>query len=140
MKRSNLLIAFYLVLLFVAGMVVGVFGYRLYVGTPVSAKMGTTARPPKLTPEEWRRQYTAELRNRLNLSSDQVQKLGTILDETHNLFHQAHERSDLEIKTIREQQVSKIRAILTDAQRPEYEKIRAEHERAKQAQQAQQKK
>ena len=53
MRRSNLLIAFYLVLIFASGIVVGAFATHLYTAKTVSANP-----PPRLTPEEYRREYT----------------------------------------------------------------------------------
>lgn len=127
MKRSSLLIAFYLFLIFAAGIVVGGFSFRLYSGSPVAAKSGT---PRRLTPDEWRRQYLSEMQTRLKLSPDQLQQLNSIMDETRTRVHDAHQRADHEMKTIRQQQTDKVRTMLTDAQRAEYEKIRQEHERA----------
>ena len=76
MKRSNFLIATYLVLIFTCGVVVGAFASRLYSPTPVMSKQ---SRP---TPEEWRRQYVSEMQNRLHLTPDQLIKLNEILDDT----------------------------------------------------------
>ena len=122
MKRSNLAIALYLFLIFTSGAIVGAFGFRLYSGTPVAAKT------QKVSPEEWRRQYLNEMQSRLNLTSDQFQHLNSILDQSHARFTAAHEKNDAVIRQIREEQTAKIRAMLTDAQRPEYEKVRAERD------------
>ena len=122
MKRSNLAIALYLFLIFTSCAIVGAFGFRLYSGTPVAAKT------QKVSPEEWRRQYLNEMQSRLKLTSDQFQHLNSILDESHGRFTAAHERNDAAIRQIREEQTSKIRAMLTDTQRPEYEKVRAERD------------
>jgi hypothetical protein len=133
MKRSNLTILLYLFLVFASGLVVGAFGFRLYSGTPVSAKTLT-----KVTPEEWRRQYLSEMQSRLKLTPEQMNQLDATLDVTRARVRQAHDTVDATIKQVREDQVVKIRAMLTDAQRPEYEKLRAEREqRAKAAAAAQ---
>ena len=124
MRRSNLLIVFYLILIFASGVAVGAFATRLYTAKAVSAK----APPPRLTPEEYRRGYTAEMQNRLNLTSDQMLKLNVILDETGAKVHAEHERHSQEIKAIHQDQVGKTRAILTSVQIPEYEKLRAQRE------------
>src|ERR1051325_4565034 len=124
MRRSNLLIAFYLILIFASGIVMGAFATHLYEAKTVSA---AKAPQPRLTPEEWRRQYTSEMQNRLNLTSDQMTKLNVILDETGSKVHAEHERHNQEMKSIHEQQVDKIHAILTDVQVPNYEKLREEH-------------
>ena len=123
MRRSNLLIAFYLVLIFASGVVVGAFATHLYTANSVSAKA-----PPRPTPEEWRRQYTSEMQTRLSLTADQMTKLNVILDETGSKVHAEHQHHDQEMKAIHDEQVGKTRAILTDAQRPEYERLRKERE------------
>jgi uncharacterized membrane protein len=129
MRRSTLTIAAYLLVVFVSGISVGAFGYRLVSGTPVSAKA-----TPKLSPEEWRREYLNEMQNRVKLTPDQLGQLNTILDETRSRFHTARENHDQLVKTIRAEQTNKIRQMLTDAQKPEYERLRAERDqRAKAA-------
>ncbi|MDQ2949489.1 MAG: hypothetical protein M3Y27_26720 [Acidobacteriota bacterium] len=127
MNRSTLTIAFYLLLVFASGVAVGGFGYHLYTGTPVNAaRLGDNK--PRLSPEEWRREYLSEMQTRVHLTPAQLQELNGILDSTRSLFHDAREKNNLELKTLRENQANRIRAILTDEQRPEYEKLRAERE------------
>ena len=130
MRRSNLLIAFYLVLIFASGIVVGAFVTHLYTANTVSAK----APPARLTPEEWRRQYTDEMKTRLNLTPDQMTKLNVVLDLAGSKVHAEHERHNQEMKAIHEEQVNQTRLLLADTQRAEYEKLRQEREeRAKKA-------
>ena len=123
MRRTSLTTGLYLVLLFLSGVAVGAFGLRLYTVNSVSAR----------NPEEFRRQYVAKLRDRLKLTDDQVSRLGPILDETRQQHRQLMEKHRPEYKAIQEEQVRKIRAILTDAQQPEYTKLL--EERAKRRQQ-----
>ena len=122
MRRSNFLIAFYLLLIFASGVVVGAFATRLYAAKTVIAKA------PRMTPEEFRRAYTTEMQSRLNLTSDQMTKLNVILDQTGSKAHDERERHNQAIKVIHEEQVGKIRAILAEPQLPEYEKLRNERE------------
>jgi hypothetical protein len=131
MRRSNLLIAFYLVLIFGSGIVVGAFASRLYWPATVQSKQG----PPRPSPEEWRRRYVKELQSRLNLSTDQLDQLNQILDDTGAKVHAERERHGQGMKSIREEQVTKISSMLDDKQRVEYEKLRKEHELARAAQQ-----
>ncbi len=136
MKRSNLLIALYLVLLFLAGGAAGIFAYRLYAPPAVNgAREG--AKPP--SHEDWRKQYLNEMQTRLKLNQTQVQQLNSALDETRARFDEAHRRSDAEIKSIREDHQNRVRAFLSDVQRPEYDKIVIEHQRARELQQQQKK-
>jgi hypothetical protein len=130
MKRSNLVIAIYLSLIFACGIVVGAFATRLYSPTPV-----LSSRPARPTPEEWRRQYVNELQNRLKLVPGQLTQLNEILDEIGKKVHSEHERHGQEMKAIHEEQVRRNRQMLTPDQLPEYEKLRQEHERARAAQQ-----
>lgn len=130
MTKSNLTIALYLLLVFGSGVAVGGFGYRVYSGTPVVIANGGT----KMSPEEWRRQYMSEMQTRVKLTPAQSQEVNSILDETRSLFHAAREKHNRELDSLRLAQANKIRAILTDEQRPEYERLRAEREqRAKAA-------
>jgi len=123
MERPALKIVLYLLLVFLCGLAVGVFGHRIVGAAPVAAKAAV-----KPTPEEFRRQYLNEMRSRLKLTPDQFQKLNEVLDETRSRFHAARASHDQVMKTIREEQTNKIRAMLTEAQRPEYEKLHAERE------------
>lgn len=129
MRRSTLAIASYLFLIFVSGIVVGAFGYRLYSGTPVSAK-GTL---PKMNGEQRRQQYLGEMQDRLKLTPEQNRELNQIVDQSRLLFEDAHHRHDQEIKAIREKHTASVRAILTPQQLPEYEKLHAEREQRKAA-------
>src|SRR5260370_5912823 len=98
MKRSNILIAIYLVLIFSCGIVVGAFASRLYWATPVMSKQ----LPQRPNPEEYRHQYVNEMQNRLKLTPDQLIKLNQILDETGKSFHAERERHTQVMKTIHE--------------------------------------
>ena len=125
MRRSRLNVALYVGLIFASGVLVGVFGHRLYMVKTVIAK-GTIA---GARPEEWRKQYMTEMQRRLNLRHDQVSQLNAVLDETRTRFHEVHEKSRPEMESIKSQQQAKIRAILDEGQRTEYEKMRQERER-----------
>lgn len=123
MKRWTVPVTLYLFLVFVSGAVVGALGYRVY--SPPATKSST---PPRLSPEEWRRQNMEEMQRRLNLDADQLQKINAIYDETRNRFHDARETHNQAVKQIREDHVGKVRAVLTPEQRPKYEQLRAERE------------
>jgi DNA anti-recombination protein RmuC len=121
MSLSRLSITLYAALIFCSGALVGVFGHRLYTVNAVDAK--TTRNP-----DEWRKRYVTEMQTRLKLSSDQVQKLNRILDETRERFHAARERMRPEMDAIRRQQIAEIQGILDPAQRAEYDKMREERD------------
>ncbi len=121
MTRKSLPIAFYLLLVFVSGSVVGALGYRTY--NPPTAR-GSVSLPPT----EWRRQYIEESRTRLGLTDDQVTKLTAILDQTEARFREARENENKAIGQIRDEHVERVRTILTPEQLPKYEKLHQERE------------
>jgi hypothetical protein len=120
MKRWTLPVALYLFVVFVSGSVLGALGYRLYSPSSKSSA--------KLSPEEWRRQNIEEMRQKLNLTPDQLEKVNGIYDETHSRFEAAHNTHNQVVKQIREEHVAKVRALLTPEQLPKYEQLRAERE------------
>jgi hypothetical protein len=127
MTRKNLPIAFYLLLVFLSGSVVGALGYRTY--NPPTAR--GSAAP---SPSEWRRNYIDESRSRLGLSEDQVAQLTAILDQTEARFRVARERGNQEIGQIREEHFERVRTILTPEQAPKYEQLHKEREAKSKAQ------
>jgi len=126
MTRSRLNTAFYVLLVFLSGAVLGIFGDRLYTARSVNAG---AARPPK--PADFRKKYVDELTSRLHLSSDQVTQLGGILDDTRRKYDEEHGRSKQQLAQIHGEQVQKIREILTASQTADYDKFRAEREKAR---------
>ena len=134
MTRKNLPIAFYLLLVFVSGSVVGALGYRTY--NPPTARSGKCAAP---SPSEWRQQYIDESKSRLSLTDDQVQKLTAILDQTEARFREVARARKPKDPADRGRALSqRVRTILTPEQLPKYEKLHEERE-AKAKQQDQQK-
>lgn len=116
MKRWNLPIALYLFVVFVSGAVVGALGYRTY--KPPAASSNT-----RVSPEEFRRQYLQEIKTRVDLTEDQLQKVNAILDETRTRFHDAREKHNQIIKQIGEEQRAKVRALLSSEQIPKVEQF-----------------
>jgi hypothetical protein len=127
MRLSKLAITFYVILVFGSGVAVGTFGFRLY---SVSAANTNTTH----NPAEWRKRYVSEMEGRLRLDKDQLRKLNGILDETRVRFSEVRDRMKPEFDRIKGEQVDKIRTILTDSQRQEYEKMRLEREQREKAQ------
>ncbi len=121
MKLSRIAVSLYALLIFVSGLAVGAFGFRLYT---VKSGNANTAHDPA----EWRKRYTAEMQSRLHLAPEQSRKLNEILDETRGRFSEARERLRPEMERIRREQVEKIRSMLSESQRPEYDKMRRERE------------
>src|ERR1700746_3314270 len=116
MKRWNPPIALYLLLVFISGAVGGALGYRTY--KPPSASSNARG-----SPEEFRRQYLQEIKTRVNLSDDQLEKVNTILDETRTRFHDARDKHNDIVKQIGEEQRAKMKAILSPDQIPKAEQF-----------------
>ena len=135
MKRATLSTALYVSLVFLSGAVVGGFAHRLYMVNTVFSGPVT----PK--PEEVRHKIVEEMRTRLSLTDQQVTQLSAIMDTTKARFHEVRSKWDKEakirakpeLKAIQEDQVVKIKEILTEAQRPEYDKYRADREKQRKA-------
>jgi hypothetical protein len=125
MRRLNLPLVFYMLLVFVSGAVVGVLSDRFHAAQSVKAKN-------PFSPEEMRRQYVEDLRSRLRLSDDQLKQLTTILGESRDRFRELRKKYGPEAKAIQDAQVEKIRAMLDEQQRAEYEKMRQERDRHRQ--------
>lgn len=127
MRRTTLTTALYLALLFFAGVAVGAFGLRLYTMNSVSASAN---------PEEFRRRYVAELQSRLKLTDQQADQLQPILDETRQRHRELREKHKAEFDAIHNEQVRKIRLLLTDTQQAEYTRLLEEREKQRQLQQS----
>jgi regulator of protease activity HflC (stomatin/prohibitin superfamily) len=69
------------------------------------------------------------MRSKLNLTSSQVDQLNTILDETKAKYKAARESVHPTMVKIKEDQVSRVKAILAPGQIPIYEQMVAERER-----------
>ncbi len=121
MRRPGTSAVIYLCLVFLSGILVGAFGWRMY-------SVRAESRKNPCSPEAMRRQYIEDIRTRLNLSGDQFVKVQSILDETHERFRALREKYRPEVRTIQEEQVARIRAVLDPGQRAEYEKMRQERE------------
>jgi hypothetical protein len=129
-KRPNVATAVYLLLVFLSGVLVGVFAYRLY---NVRTVQSSARRLPPRNPEEYRQRVVAELTARLKLTQDQVGKLHQIMDETRQRYREVREKQRPELKEIEDAQHQGIRAMLNETQLAEYERMRAERERRREA-------
>ena len=123
MKQTK--ISLYVALVFLSGVVLGVFGQRFYAATTVNANVAK--------PASFRARYMEESQRRLNLTEPQLTKLMQIFDETRDRMDEVNRRMEPVMTGIRNEQIDKIRAMLTPEQLVEYEKLRKERdERAKQ--------
>jgi hypothetical protein len=120
-KLSRWTIALYVGLVFASGAVVGAFGHRFVDVSAVSANA-------RRNPEEFRKRFNAEMKSRLNLTSDQMTKLSAVLDSTRAEFRRTRDSIEPALADIREEQHRRILEILEPSQRDEYEKMRRERE------------
>lgn len=116
MKKTNLTVLFYLVLVFVSGILVGAFGQRLYSARSVNAN-------PNPRPDEWRQHYLEEMRRRLHVDDNQVAQVNSILDKTRERFDAVRKRMQPEMDAIHQDQIDQITALLNATQRAEYAKM-----------------
>lgn len=127
MNRSAGALALYLALVFVSGLLVGAFGYRLYETTREAPPSAENKRP---TPEEYRSRFIALMDERLALSEAQMTELNAILDRTKQRFDALDQEYQEALRprkrAILDQQASEIMAILAPEQQAEYQKIREE--------------
>ena len=130
MKLNRALIAVYVIAIFASGAVMGFYGHRFYDVSSVSANA------PR-NPDEFRRQFMAEMKSRLKLSETQAKQLSGILDETRAKFRATRDSIEPqlqatrdaiepELRRIRENQQERVHAILNPDQQAEYDKILAE--------------
>jgi len=122
MRRSNLATLFYLLVVFASGAVVGGFANRLYMVKAVSATVNAPHSRAELS-----KQYIQDMRSRLHLTDAQVPELQKIMDATDQRMNEMH-------KTIKDEHIRKVVAILDDSQKAEYAKMRQEREKHRQEQ------
>ena len=127
-------IALYAALIFGSGALLGGFSYRLYNATAVNAKATVSKGPAN-----FKARYIEESQRRLNLTEAQLSKLVQNLDETRARMDEVNARAQPEIDRIRDEQIDKIRAMLTPTQLLEYEKFRKEREDRRKADEARKK-
>jgi Spy/CpxP family protein refolding chaperone len=125
MLKSKFSALLSLLLVFMSGVLVGGFAYRLYNVSVVAAP--NSGRRPD--PEEARRHIVADMRDHLKLDGQQVNQLQQIFDLTRDQFRQIHDRMNAEGRAVHTSQVGKIKTILRADQMPLYDQWQAERER-----------
>jgi len=118
MRRNQGAAAVFAILLFCCGLLVGALGHRYYAATVVKAK----------TAEDFRRHYIAEMRSQLNLTPQQVMQLESILDETKAKYKALRDEYRPAMLRIKEEQIARVKSILTPEQSPKYDRLVAERE------------
>ena len=128
MPKYKLSVGLSLLVVFLSGSVLGAVAYRLYAVNAVQG-VGLARKQARLSPEEFRKHYVEEFRNKVKMDDRQITALQQILDQTRSDFHKMRDKMNAEGETIQAAQVEKINAILREDQRPLYAELRAEHKR-----------
>lgn len=131
MERSRVSVWTYLVLVFVGGLATGFFADRVYTMRSVSAH----GLPH--SPEEWKRKYVADVRERCHLADDQVNQVSQILDDTRQKAEAIRTRMAPEWEALHAEQVSRVRDLMKGPQVAEFDQFRAEREARHKARQKQ---
>jgi hypothetical protein len=118
MKRNQWTAGLLAILLFCSGVAVGALGQRYYSDAVVSAKSS----------DDFRHRYVSEMQSTLKLSPAQVAQLETILDETKAKYKAVRDSYHPEMVSIRNEQIERVKSILTAAQVPAYDRLVAERE------------
>jgi hypothetical protein len=120
MKRNQWTAVALAALLFICGAAIGALADHYYTARVVSAKTGA---------EGFRQRYISEMRQKVNLTPAQLTKLEQILDQTKAKVKAVRDSYHPAMLKIREEQIARVKAILTPGQVPAYEQLVAEHER-----------
>ncbi|MEP6715512.1 MAG: hypothetical protein ABJC09_08040 [Terriglobia bacterium] len=137
MPRSRFSAAVYVFLVFASGILVGIVSYRLYDAKSVTA----TAAAPR-TMEQYRKQFLAEMRQKVGTNETQTAQINQVLDETKHRFDLLHAQEKPSHEKLDRERIENIRAILSDPQKIAYDKWRddrAAQQLRKKQQQSQQK-
>lgn len=121
MAKSRRKVVALLVLIFLFGMATGALSYRLFEVKGYYRSRGNTLQ-----------KFTREL----GLSAEQSRRLSTILEESENRFHELNKSVKPQADAIRQESRNKIRAMLTDVQKPKFEEMlkKMDEERSKRGQ------
>lgn len=122
MKRNQWAALALAALLFGFGAAVGALANHLYEARVVSAKPNNNA-------EVFRQRYINEMQSKLKLTPAQINQLESILDDTKAKVKAVRDSYHPAMLKIKEEQVSRVKSILTPAQIPGYEQLVADRER-----------
>jgi hypothetical protein len=123
MSRSPAKVALALGLVFASGVLLGGLGHRYFSLREVEA-----GRPARRSMDDVRKMYLEEMKDRLSLSSKQLEDLRVVLDETGAKYKDIREKYRPEMQSIQDEQVARINALLSSEQQKEYAKLRQERD------------
>ncbi len=119
MNSNRMKAAFLALLLFGLGIAVGALGHRYYAATLVNNTS---------TAQDFRQKYVSEMKTSLKLNQHQVDELQVILDDTKTKVKAMRESHHDEMVKIKDDQLEKVKSILSPEQAKKYEAIVAERE------------
>ena len=126
MKRNHWTAAVLAVVLFVSGGALGALADHTLSARVVNAKSA----------EDFRHHYVTEMQTRLKLTPAQTTQLEAILDDTKAKVKALRDSYHPQMLQIKNEQIGRVKAILTPGQVPEYEQLVAERERRARDQEA----
>src|SRR5580698_1509170 len=112
----------YMLLVFGAGVLIGVTSHRLYDTNTASAS--TANAPQNMT--EFRKRYLAEMRERVHVNDQQITAVVQHLDDAKRRFDDLRTQEQPLHDHIQQELVDEIRGELTEAQKSAYDKWHAE--------------
>lgn len=121
----------YVSLVFVAGAVFGFAASQFY-----DAHTAEAVDDAPSTASQYRKRLLDELDEALNLDFDQESEILQVLDEVGERFWEVRDAMEPEFEAIRQERAARIMALLTPAQRIEYQEILDERRRKAEAERA----
>jgi Spy/CpxP family protein refolding chaperone len=110
--------AIYLGAVFLAGLALGVVSYWFYAARTAQANT-----PRHKTAAEFRQRMAAELKEELELGSDQVEQVRMILDSVGQGFHDIRDEVEPKFEALRQERAEKVMSLLRPEQQAKYERI-----------------
>ncbi len=126
LSRSRITIAFYLVLVFASGILVGVESHRLYATTSTARANNS---PQNMS--EFRRRYLDGMKTQVGVSDTQLAQINNILEDTRNKVNELAALEKPLHDRIQQEHIDQIKDLLTPQQKIAYDNWRAARERAK---------
>jgi hypothetical protein len=118
MKRNQWAAALLSLLLFLCGVAVGALGHRYYASTVHAS-----------TAEAFRAHYIDDMKTKVGVTDTQLQQIEAILDDTKAKYKVVRDQFRPQMLAIKNEQIARVKAVLTPEQVPVYERLIAEHER-----------
>lgn len=130
-RKDTLRAGSYVALVFAAG---AAFGFA--AGEFYHAQTAEAVDEGPATASQYRRNLLEELDEQLNLDIDQESEILEILDEVGERFWEVRDAMEPEFEAIRQERAARIMALLSPAQRVEYQQILDERRRKAEEEQA----